>query len=154
MLFRSVAAVSVAAHEVGHAIQDATGYGFLRMRHNMYPITNFASQLSVPMIIAGAIFSQTLVTVGIVLFAGNYVVPEGEEGSLYLDGRSSNTGTLTGAGTFNIYTSYVRGDLNGNWSNFTGTINTFSSTRGVADIRFGNATYGWNKATLNVGNNL
>lgn len=65
----TISAISVAAHEVGHAIQDATGYGFLKFRHKIYPITNFASQLSIPIILAGLIFSQELITVGIALFA-------------------------------------------------------------------------------------
>jgi hypothetical protein len=65
----SIAAVSVAAHEVGHAIQDATGYSFLRFRHSIYPVTNFASQISVPLIIFGALFSNNLVMIGIFLFS-------------------------------------------------------------------------------------
>ncbi|MEG0999851.1 MAG: zinc metallopeptidase [Cellulosilyticaceae bacterium] len=65
----TISAISVAAHEVGHAIQDATGYGFLKFRHKIYPITNFASQLSIPIILAGLIFSRELITVGIALFA-------------------------------------------------------------------------------------
>ena len=66
----TISAISVAAHEVGHAIQDATGYGFLRFRHRLYPVTNIASQLSVPMIIIGAITQfGGLVTVGLVFFS-------------------------------------------------------------------------------------
>lgn len=65
----TISAISVAAHEVGHAIQDATGYSFLRFRHKIYPITNFASQLSMPIILLGLIFGGGLTTVGIALFA-------------------------------------------------------------------------------------
>lgn len=66
----TISAISVAAHEVGHAIQDATGYSFLRFRHKVYPITNFASQLSMPIILGGFLFgAQSFVTVGIFLFA-------------------------------------------------------------------------------------
>ncbi|PHV71802.1 peptidase [Sporanaerobium hydrogeniformans] len=66
----SIAALGVAAHEVGHAIQDSKGYAFLRMRHAIYPITNFASRLSMPLIILGLITSISGLTgIGIVLFA-------------------------------------------------------------------------------------
>lgn len=65
----TIAAISVAAHEVGHAIQDATDYSFLKLRHKLFPITNFASRASVPLIVGGAIFSHTLTMLGILLFA-------------------------------------------------------------------------------------
>lgn len=66
----SIAAISVAAHEVGHAIQDGTGYSFLRFRHALYPVTNIASQLSMPMIVLGFITTiPALVTVGLVMFS-------------------------------------------------------------------------------------
>lgn len=67
----SIAALGVAAHEVGHAIQDAHDYTFLRFRHAIYPVTNFASRLSMPLIIIGLMFSASsfLVDIGIVLFA-------------------------------------------------------------------------------------
>lgn len=66
----SIAAVGVAAHEVGHALQDATGYSFLRLRHKIYPVTNFASRLSIPIIFLGFIINATgLTTLGIILFA-------------------------------------------------------------------------------------
>jgi hypothetical protein len=65
----TIAAISVAAHEVGHAIQDATDYSFLRMRHTLFPVTQLASKMAMPLIIAGFIFSNTLITFGIVLFA-------------------------------------------------------------------------------------
>jgi uncharacterized protein len=45
----SVAAVSVAAHEVGHAIQDATGYVPMKLRAGLFPIVNFAGQLWFPL---------------------------------------------------------------------------------------------------------
>lgn len=67
----SIAAVGVAAHEVGHALQDATGYSFLRLRHKIYPMTNFASRLSIPLILLGFIIPgiEGLTTLGIILFA-------------------------------------------------------------------------------------
>lgn len=51
----SLAAVGVAAHEAGHAIQHATGYSMLRLRMSLVPITMFASQL-LPFIIIGGFF--------------------------------------------------------------------------------------------------
>lgn len=67
----SIAALGVAAHEVGHAIQDANDYAFLRFRHAIYPITNFASQLSVPLVVIGIILGnfRPLIGIGILLFA-------------------------------------------------------------------------------------
>lgn len=59
----SIAAVSVACHEAGHAIQHAEGYAPLKIRNGIVPIVNFASQ-----------FSWILVIMGIVLLAsGNYI---------------------------------------------------------------------------------
>lgn len=67
----SVAAVSIAAHEVGHAIQHATGYAPLQFRHSILPLTNIGSWAAFPLFIAGFIFgSPLLVDIGIVLFAG------------------------------------------------------------------------------------
>lgn len=67
----SIAALGVAAHECGHAIQDAHQYTFLRFRHAIYPVTSFASRLSMPLIVLGFIFGSLsfLVDFGILLFA-------------------------------------------------------------------------------------
>lgn len=66
----SVAAVCVAAHECGHAVQDQKHYGPLVLRSTLVPAANIGSQLSWPIFIAGLIFSiQSLLTVGIVLFS-------------------------------------------------------------------------------------
>ena len=65
----SVAAVCVAAHECGHAVQDQLQYGPLVLRSTLVPAANFGSTLAWPVFIAGLIFSmRPLVTVGIVLF--------------------------------------------------------------------------------------
>ena len=65
----SVAAISVAAHECGHAAQDRDGYGPLVLRSTLVPAANIGSQLAWPVFIAGLIFSiRILTTVGIVLF--------------------------------------------------------------------------------------
>jgi uncharacterized protein len=49
----SVAAVSVAAHEVGHAIQDATGYVPMKLRAGLFPIVAFSSQMWLPLFVVG-----------------------------------------------------------------------------------------------------
>ena len=66
----SVAAIGVAAHECGHAIQHARGYFPLSLRTALVPVANIGSQLSWVFIIVGAIlsFNQTLITIGIIMF--------------------------------------------------------------------------------------
>lgn len=66
----SVAAVGVAAHECGHAVQYAQSYTPMKIRGAIIPITNFGSTLSIPLFFLGLIFSiPFLTTLGIVLFA-------------------------------------------------------------------------------------
>lgn len=65
----SVAAVGVAAHEAGHAVQYAEGYGPIKVRSAIIPITQFGSNLSTPLVILGIIFSSNvLISAGILLF--------------------------------------------------------------------------------------
>jgi uncharacterized protein len=67
----SIAGAAVAAHEVGHAIQDANGYAPLRFRHALVPVANLGSNLSYFLIIAGMLFGATgLILPGIVLMGG------------------------------------------------------------------------------------
>ena len=79
----SVAALGVAAHECGHAIQDAVGYGPLRFRTSFVPIANFGSKLAWPVLLVGLLLGgletstramgnpigSTLIEVGIILFS-------------------------------------------------------------------------------------
>ncbi|NOY78391.1 MAG: zinc metallopeptidase [Calditrichaeota bacterium] len=66
----SVAAVSVAAHETGHAIQHHTGYAPLVWRHQILPAVNLGSSLSIPLFFIGLIFSSPmLMDAGIILFS-------------------------------------------------------------------------------------
>lgn len=66
----SLAAVGVAAHECGHAIQHATGYAPLNWRSAIVPIANIGSTLSWPIFLAGLFLSmRPLLTAGIVLFS-------------------------------------------------------------------------------------
>lgn len=56
---RSIAALSVAAHECGHAIQDDKSYFPLRFRHALVPLANLGSQLAMPIIIIGVLLSNS-----------------------------------------------------------------------------------------------
>lgn len=64
----SVASVSVAAHEVGHAIQHAEGYFPLILRNNLAPIASFGSRLVWVFIILGFVISPFFIDLGIALF--------------------------------------------------------------------------------------
>ena len=67
----SIAAIGVAAHEAGHAIQHATGYGPLILRSTLVPVANIGSRFGPWVAIAGIFFSMPLLlNVGIVLFGG------------------------------------------------------------------------------------
>lgn len=67
---RSAAAVGVACHEVGHAIQDAKHYLPNRIRAALVPVVNLGSTAAIPLFIAGLIFDWTgLMWAGIILFS-------------------------------------------------------------------------------------
>lgn len=67
----SVAAISVAAHECGHAVQDATGYSPLKIRAAIVPAANFGSSIAMPLILVGMLLSwnQLLINLGILAFS-------------------------------------------------------------------------------------
>ena len=71
----STAAIGVAAHEAGHAVQYAQSYFPIRIRTAIIPITNLGSKLAMPLILAGILFSAfaefsyVLVDLGIICFA-------------------------------------------------------------------------------------
>lgn len=69
----SVAAVGVAAHECGHAIQHAGGYAPLGLRSAIVPVANFGSAIAWPLILLGLLFrsesSATLINLGILAFS-------------------------------------------------------------------------------------
>lgn len=69
---KSVAAIGVAAHECGHAVQHAEEYSPIVIRSKMVPISNFCSTVSYILILVGLIFSynEFLVNLGIILFLG------------------------------------------------------------------------------------
>lgn len=66
----SVAAIGVAAHECGHAIQYAEEYSPMKVRATIIPITNIGSTLAYPLVLLGIILGgiQPLITIGIWLF--------------------------------------------------------------------------------------
>jgi Zn-dependent membrane protease YugP len=67
----SLAAIGVAAHETGHALQHKGGYGPLMLRSGLVPLANIGSSVGPYMAIFGLMFNmQFLLNVGIVLFAG------------------------------------------------------------------------------------
>jgi uncharacterized protein len=72
----SIAAVSVAAHECGHAIQDASGYVPMKLRAGLFPIVNFAGQLWFPLFFLAIIMGigtatgQLFIQLAVIAFAG------------------------------------------------------------------------------------
>ncbi|MTH53520.1 peptidase [Bacillus mangrovi] len=67
---RSIASVSVASHEIGHAIQDKQAYRALVLRHKLFPVANFASGTAPFLLIGGFLLQQmSLIGIGIIIFA-------------------------------------------------------------------------------------
>lgn len=65
----SIAALGIAAHEAGHAIQHAQGYGPLMLRNSIIPVVNFGSRASMPLLIVGLFLnSYPLAMIGVVLY--------------------------------------------------------------------------------------
>lgn len=65
----SIASIGIAAHECGHAIQDASGYVPLTIQRHLAPACSFGSSAGIYIVMAGLIFSyQPLITAGIALF--------------------------------------------------------------------------------------
>jgi Zn-dependent membrane protease YugP len=71
---KSIAALGIAAHEAGHALQHHTGYAPLNLRNGIYPVANLGSTLAFPLFLIGFFMSQKgpsiLMDIGILLFAG------------------------------------------------------------------------------------
>ena len=68
----SIAAIGVAAHECGHAMQDNVGYVPLKLRGAIVPVANIGSQAAFPLIIIGALIGgmgSPLVNIGLILFS-------------------------------------------------------------------------------------
>ena len=65
----SIAAVGVAAHEAGHAVQHAVGYFPIKLRTAIIPITNIGSNLAFPLVLLGLLFSAPMLAgIGVILF--------------------------------------------------------------------------------------
>lgn len=84
--------------------------------------------------------------------AWHIVVPEGKTGTLKLDSRSSLTGKLLGAGKLILFSPWIRNDLNGDWSGFSGTIEIITDNDG-GDWRINN-NYGYENADVFLNGNL
>lgn len=78
----SVAALAVAAHEIGHVMQKQTGYGFYNIRTALVPVVNFASHLAMPMVVLGLLIEYlslvaspdlgfNIAMIGVVLYGGS-----------------------------------------------------------------------------------
>lgn len=73
----SVAAIGVAAHEAGHAVQHATGYAPIRLRGAIIPVTQFGSRLSMPLFLIGLLitgFGMIDPAIGEILMFGGIVL--------------------------------------------------------------------------------
>jgi len=67
----SIAAMAIAAHEVGHAVQHNVGYAPLSLRNGLVPVAQFTSQAALPLFFMGLIFqSGFLMDLGILFFLG------------------------------------------------------------------------------------
>lgn len=66
----SISAISVACHEVGHAIQHLVNYPFLVARHRIFPVVNFASGIAPFLLIGGILFNALgLIGLGVIFFS-------------------------------------------------------------------------------------
>lgn len=66
----TAAAVGVAAHEAGHAVQYAQGYVPMKIRSAIIPATNIGSNLAIPLVLLGIVFSApSIAYIGVLLFA-------------------------------------------------------------------------------------
>lgn len=67
---QTAAAVGVAAHEAGHAVQHATGYLPIKIRSAIIPVTNIGSKLSWPLVLLGILLSwKPVAMLGVILFS-------------------------------------------------------------------------------------
>lgn len=70
----SVASIGIAAHEMGHALQDKENYGALRLRSTLVPMANIGSSLGVWIIIAGLLLQMTPIAwLGVILFGAGFL---------------------------------------------------------------------------------
>lgn len=85
--------------------------------------------------------------------AAPLTLPEGESGTVWHSSRGTLSGALTGSGTLNLRVNYVRGDISGNWSAFSGQMNV--TARDTDDSwRFNNGNAGLPLASVYLGNEV
>lgn len=103
----SVAAMGVAAHEAGHAVQYAVGYGPIRLRTALIPVCNLGSQLSMVLMVIGLfLYSQTLFGLGVILFA---VAVVGQVVTLPVEFNASNRALAALEGGYLLDDEELRG---------------------------------------------
>jgi hypothetical protein len=70
----SVAAMAITAHELGHAMQDKTSYGPMRLRSAIVPLVSFGSNIGIFMVMIGVVLSiANLAMIGVILFSSTAV---------------------------------------------------------------------------------
>ncbi|MBN2214001.1 MAG: autotransporter-associated beta strand repeat-containing protein [Bacteroidales bacterium] len=82
----------------------------------------------------------------------NMIIPEGKHAHLYLDSRSSLTGSLTGTGMLHLFSPWIRSELRGNWSDFAGEINVSTDADGGTFLI--DNTYGYPDASVFLEDNV
>lgn len=81
---RSIAAAAVAAHEIGHVMQNKEGYGPYRLRTALVPVVNFGSRLAMPLVLIGILLGSyvrtanpdtgfTVAMIGVILYGGSFL---------------------------------------------------------------------------------
>jgi len=90
--------------------------------------------------------------------ANAIVVSAGQSGTVNLPGRCTMSGAVLGSGTLNYNVVYVRDDITGDWSGFSGTVNLgvnpYNSVSTSGDFRMGNGNVSFANAKLRIGNNV
>ena len=105
--YGSITSVATAAHEVGHAIQYAQGYTFMKIRSALVPVVNLASNTWIMILFVGILLSSTgFIKLAIVLFSATLLFQlvtlpvefdASRRGLQYLQARGMVAGELTGA---------------------------------------------------------
>ena len=81
---RSIAAAAVAAHEIGHVMQNKEVYGPYRLRTALVPVVNFGSRLAMPLVLIGILLDSyvrtanpdtgfTVAMIGVILYGGSFL---------------------------------------------------------------------------------
>ena len=81
---RSIAAAAVAAHAIGHVMQNKEGYGPYRLRTALVPVVNFGSRLAMPLVLIGILLDSyvrtanpdtgfTVAMIGVILYGGSFL---------------------------------------------------------------------------------